>query len=94
MNKKNNRPKKYKVEDFVRISIPKIDCSGIDHPILPCKIKNITENNQYLLGLKFRIINSYYSPWEIEPLGTIREAAHLQSAGPVTDASCNLKWMQ
>src|SRR5437762_1997049 len=51
-------------------------------------------------------INVYYSPGEIEPLGTmhfpelenlpsnkisVREAARLQSTGPVTGAICNCK---
>jgi hypothetical protein len=69
MNMKNKRPNRYEVGDLVRISIPKIDRSGIDRPTLPCKIIEATENNNYLLGSKFGIINVYYSPGEIEPLG-------------------------
>ena len=71
MNMKNKRPIKYEVGDLVRIAVPKIDRSGVDRPTLPCKIMEVTENNQYLLGSKFGIINVYYSPGEIEPLGTI-----------------------
>ncbi|GES75221.1 KRAB-A domain-containing protein 2-like [Rhizophagus clarus] len=105
MNKKK-RSISYEVGDLVRITIPKIDRSGIDRPTLPCKVLEITKNNQYVLGSKFGIINVHYSPREIEPLGTIdfpelnnlpsnkisvREAAHLQSTGLVTGAICNCK---
>ena len=68
---KNKRPNSYEIGDLVRIVIPKIDRSGIDRPTLPCKVIGVTENNQYLLGSKFGIINVYYSPGEIEPLGVI-----------------------
>ncbi|GET02261.1 KRAB-A domain-containing protein 2-like [Rhizophagus clarus] len=79
---------------------------NIDRPTLPCKVLEITKNNQYVLGSKFGIINMHYSPGEIELLGTIdfpelnnlssnkisvREAAHLQSTGLVTEAICNCK---
>src|SRR2546430_1850402 len=72
--------------------MPKIDRSDIDRPTLPCKIIKVTENNQYILGSRYGIINIYYSPGEIEPLGTnhfseldniphneisVREASHL-----------------
>jgi hypothetical protein len=105
MNKKK-RSNNYEVGDLVRIRIPKIDRSGVDRPTLPCKVIEITENNQCVLGSKFGIINIYYSPGEIEPLGTIhfpeldnlpsnkisvREAARLQSTGPATGAICNCK---
>ncbi|PKK65493.1 hypothetical protein RhiirC2_786073 [Rhizophagus irregularis] len=58
------------------------------------------------LGSKFGIIGVYYSASELEPLGTetfpelevipsnkisIREAAHLQSAGLVSGGICNCK---
>ncbi|PKY42799.1 hypothetical protein RhiirA4_456658 [Rhizophagus irregularis] len=63
MKKKNKRPNKYEVGDLVRISIPKIDRSGTDCPKLPCKIIKMTENNQYLLGTKFGIINILLFTW-------------------------------
>ncbi|CAG8683286.1 476_t:CDS:2, partial [Funneliformis mosseae] len=70
MNKKK-WPNRYEVEDLMRIVISKIDNSDIDRPTLPCKIIEITENDQYVLGSKFGIINVYYPPREIKPLGTI-----------------------
>jgi len=106
MNKKNKRPNRYEVGDLVRITIPKIDRSGVDRPTPICRVIEITENNQCVLGSKFGIINVYYSPGEIEPLGTVcfpeldnlpsnkisvREAARLQSTGPATGAICNCK---
>src|SRR5436305_2681393 len=106
MNMKKKWPNRYEIGDLIRIAISKIDRSGVDYPTLPCKIIEATENNNYLLGLKFGIINVYYSPGEIEPLGTmhfpkldhlpsnkisVREAARLQSTGPVTGAICNCK---
>ncbi|GES80335.1 KRAB-A domain-containing protein 2-like [Rhizophagus clarus] len=105
MNKKK-RSTSYEVGDLVRITIPKIDRSSIDHPTLSCKVLEIIKNNQYVLGSKFGIINMHYSPGEIEPLDTIdfselnnlpsnkisvKEAAHLQSTGLVTEAICNCK---
>ena len=75
-------------------------------PTLPCKVIGVTENDQYLLGSKFGIINVYYSPGKIEPLGiiyfpeldnlpsnkiSVREVARLQSSGPVTGAICSCK---
>ncbi|CAB4403992.1 unnamed protein product [Rhizophagus irregularis] len=65
-----------------------------------------TENNKYSLGSKFGIIGMYYSASKLKPLGTetfpeleviplnkisIREAAHLQSAGLVLEGICNCK---
>jgi len=106
MSIKKKWPNRYEIGELVRIAIPKINHSGIDRPMLPCKIVEVTENNNYLLGSKFGIINVYYSPGEIEPLSTmhfpelenlpsnkisVREAARLQSTGPVTGAICNCK---
>jgi len=106
MNKGRKRPNEYAIGDLVRIVIPKIDRAGVDHPTLLCKIMEVTENNQYILGSKHGIINIYYSPGEIEPLGTkdfaelnnipsnkvsVREAAHFQSTGTVTGIICNCK---
>ncbi|CAG8794661.1 18224_t:CDS:1, partial [Gigaspora rosea] len=85
----------FKVGDFIRVNIPKIDRFSIDRPTLPCKILEKIDD-QYRLGCKFGIINICYSSGEIEALGTttyaelskiasnqisIREAARLQSVG-------------
>ena len=106
MNLDRKRLNQYEVGDLVRIMISKIDCSGIDHPTLPCKIMKRTENNQYVLGSKFGIINVYYSSEEIEPLEiqyffkldnlpsnkiSVKEAACLQSTGSNTSVICNCK---
>jgi hypothetical protein len=37
MNKGRKRKNNYEVGDLVRISVPKIDRFGTDHPTLPCK---------------------------------------------------------
>ncbi len=65
------------------------------------------ENNQYVLGSKFEIINIYYLSGEIEPLEIqcfseldnlssnkifVKEAAHLQSTGLNTSVICNCKY--
>jgi len=106
MNLGRKRPNQYEIGDLVRIMIPKIDRSGIDRPTLPCKIIKKTESNQYVLGSKFGIINTCYSPGEFEPLGvqcfpelnnlpsnkiSVREAAHLQNTGSNTSVICNCK---
>ena len=69
MNLGRKRPNQYKVGDLIRIMIPKIDHSSIDHPTLSCKIMKRTENNQYVLESKFDIINIYYSSRKIKLLG-------------------------
>ena len=68
MNLDRKRLNQYEVGDLVRIMISKIDHSSIDRLTLLCKIMERTENNQYILGSKFEIINIYYSSREIEPL--------------------------
>ena len=105
MNKGRKRPNNYEVGDLVRISVPKIDRFGVDRPTLPCKILEKI-NNQYRLGSQFGIINVFYSPGEIDPLGvsqfpeldtipmntiTVREAARLQNVGLTTGTICNCK---
>ncbi|CAG8592864.1 8719_t:CDS:2, partial [Gigaspora rosea] len=85
----------FKVGDFIRVNIPKIDRFSIDRPTLPCKILEKIDD-RYRLGCKFGVINICYSSGEIEALGTttyaelskipsnqisIREAARLQSVG-------------
>ncbi|RIA98147.1 hypothetical protein C1645_813198 [Glomus cerebriforme] len=93
------------IGDLVRISVPKIDCFGIDKPTLLCKVlKKI--NDQYRLSSQFGIINIFYSYEEIDPLGvkyfsefetiptntiTVREAVHLQNVGLITGIICNCK---
>ena len=106
MNKGKKRIKEYQIRDLVRVAIPKIDRFSIDHPTLPCKIMEKTENNKYGLGLKFGVIEIYYNAGELEPLGTasfpelddipsnkisIREAARLQSVGSLSVGICNCK---
>ncbi len=61
MNLNRKRLNQYEIGDLVRIMISKIDRSDIDCPILLCKIMKRIENNQYILGSKFKIINIYYS---------------------------------
>ena len=68
MNLDRKRSNQYEVRDLMRIMISKIDHSDIDYPILPCKIMERTENNQYILGSKFEIINIYYLFRKIKPL--------------------------
>lgn len=95
----------FKVGDFVRVNIPKIDRFNIDRPTLPCKILEKIDN-QYRLGCKFGVINVCYSSGELEVLGTdtyaelskipsnqisIREAARFQSVGMVSGSICNCK---
>ncbi len=90
----------------MRIMIPKIDYSDIDCPILLCKIMKRIENNQYILGSKFGIINVYYSSGEIELLEiqcfselnnlpsnkiSVKEAARFQSTESNTSVICNCK---
>ena len=105
MNKGRKGPNSYEIEDLVRIFVSKIDCFGTDRLMLPCKIlKKI--NNQYRLGSQFGIINIFYSPGEIDPLGvnqypeletiptntiTVREAARLQNVASTTGSICNCK---
>ncbi|CAG8632176.1 4812_t:CDS:10, partial [Ambispora leptoticha] len=94
----------FKVGDFVRVNIPRIDRFSIDCPTLPCKILEKIEDNRYRLGCKFGIINVCYSSGELEALGTttyvelnnipskqvsIRKAARLQSVGMVSSSICN-----
>jgi len=65
------------------------------------------ENNQYILGSKFEIINIYYLSGEIESLEIqyfskldnlpsnkifVREAAHFQNTGLNTNVICNCKY--
>ena len=95
----------FKVGDFVKVNIPKIDRFSIDRPTLPCKILEKVDN-RYWLGCKFGVINICYSSDEIEALGTttyaelskipsnqisIREEARLQSVGMVLGSICNCK---
>ncbi|KAF0385547.1 retrotransposon nucleocapsid protein [Gigaspora margarita] len=61
----------FKVGDFVRINILKIDRFSIDHPTLPCKILEKTRENRYKLGCKFGVISICYSSSELEALGAI-----------------------
>jgi hypothetical protein len=105
MNKGRKRPNSYEIGDLVRIFVPKIDRFGTDRPMLPCKILEKI-NNQYRLGSQFGIINIFYSPEEIDPLGvnqypeletiptntiTVREAARLQNVASTTGSICNCK---
>ena len=107
MNLGRKRLNQYEVGDLVRIMISKINCSGIDRPTFPCKIMERTENNQYVLGSKFGIINVYYSSGEIELLEiqcfselnnlpsnkiSVREVAYLQSTRSNTSVICNCKY--
>ncbi|GES98738.1 KRAB-A domain-containing protein 2-like [Rhizophagus clarus] len=107
MNKGKKRVKEYQIGDLVRVAIPRIDRFSVDHPTLPCKIIERTENDKYGLGSKFGTIEIHYSTGELEPLGTayfpelddipsnkisIREAAaRLQSVGSASVAICNCK---
>ncbi len=45
MNLDRKRLNQYEVEDLIKIMIPKINHSDIDHPTLPCKIMKKIENN-------------------------------------------------
>ena len=106
MNKGKKRIKEYQIGDLVRVAVPKIDRFSVDRPTLPCKIIKKTKNDKYELGTKFGIIEICYAASELEPLGTaafpeldnipsnkisIREAARLQSVGPVSGGICNYK---
>ncbi|CAG8688629.1 5999_t:CDS:2, partial [Cetraspora pellucida] len=86
-------------DDFVRVSIPRIDRFSIDCFTLPCKILEKIGEDQYRLGCKFGIINASYFSGEFELLGTttypeldkilsnlisVREAARLQSVGMIS----------
>ncbi|CAG8703529.1 13120_t:CDS:1, partial [Cetraspora pellucida] len=88
----------FKVGDFIRVNIPKIDRFSIDRLTLPCKILK-KFNDQYQLGCKFGVINICYTLGELEALGpttyvelskipsnriSIREAARLQSVEMVS----------
>ncbi|RIA87741.1 hypothetical protein C1645_827325 [Glomus cerebriforme] len=101
MNKEKKRVKEYQIGDLVRVAIPKIDRFSVNHPILPYKIMERTENNKYRLGSKFGIIKIYYSSGKLEPLETaafpklneipsnnisIRKAAHFQNVGSISVA--------
>jgi len=86
--------------------ISKVDCFGIDRPTLSYKIIKRIENNQYILGSKFEIINVYYSFRKIKPFGiqyffelnnlssnkiSVREVVYLQSIRLNTSVICNCK---
>jgi len=96
----------FKVGDFVRVNIPKIDRFAIDRPNLPCKILEKTREDRYKLGCKFGVISVCYSSSELEALGaitypelneipsdeiSIREAARLQSVGMMSGSICSCK---
>ena len=70
MNKSKKRVKEYQVGDLVRVAVLKIDRFGIDHPTLPCKIMERTENDKYRIGSKFGMIEIYYTAGKLEPIGT------------------------
>jgi len=40
---KKKRPNRYEARDLVRITIPKIDRSGVGRPTLPCEVIEITK---------------------------------------------------
>ncbi|PKC60540.1 hypothetical protein RhiirA1_467889 [Rhizophagus irregularis] len=105
MNKERKRKNNYEVEDLVKISVPKIDRFGTNHPTLLCKILEKI-NDQYRLGSQFGVINIFYSSEEIDSLGvnqfpeletiptnliTVREVAQLQNIGSTTGTICNCK---
>ncbi|CAG8835829.1 16634_t:CDS:1, partial [Gigaspora margarita] len=59
----------FKLGDFVRVNIPKIDQFSIDHPTLPCKILEKIDD-RYRLECKFGVINICYSSGELKALRT------------------------
>ncbi|CAG8580369.1 3453_t:CDS:2, partial [Cetraspora pellucida] len=59
------------VSDFVKVKVPRIDRFNIDHPTVPCKVLEKTDEDQYQLECKFGIIKICYILSKLEMLETI-----------------------
>ncbi|KAG9305721.1 hypothetical protein G9A89_005119 [Geosiphon pyriformis] len=96
----------YKIGDFVRIGILKIDRSGTDRKLLIYKEIGTVNERLYRLGYKSGILKYSYHATELMPTKatdfpelreipnifiSLREAALCQSQGEMTDYQCNCK---
>ena len=97
----------YKVGDFVKVQIARIDRGPGDRNALPCKVVAAHEDNMYKLACRFGVLQNAFTAGEILPLGpqefseledppmdqavTLVEAARLQSAVLARDITCRCK---